>query len=71
MQHTPPRDIINAKKIILKQRPLLCTYLSNILFPGEPEGSTDSGSGFKAPQKTGPQLKGLIRQTGRSQESNL
>ena len=27
------------------------------LCPGTPEGSTGSGSGFKASQKTGPQLK--------------
>ena len=28
-----------------------------VLRPGAPEGSTGSGSGFKAPQKTGPLLK--------------
>ena len=28
-----------------------------ILCPGTPEGSTGSGSGFKATQKTGPWLK--------------
>ena len=27
------------------------------LCPGTPEGSTSSGSGFKASQKTGPQFK--------------
>ena len=27
------------------------------LCPGTPEGSTGSGSGFKASQKTGPRLK--------------
>ena len=37
---------------------------------GTPEGSTSSGSGFKAYQKTGQRLS-LIRQTGRSRESNL
>ena len=35
-----------------------------VLCPGTPEGSTSSGSGFKASQKTGQRLKGLIRQTG-------
>ena len=39
-----------------------------VLCPGTPEGSTGSGSGFKASQKTGQRL---IRQTGRSRESNL
>ena len=34
-----------------------------VLCPGAPEGSTRSGSGFKASQKTGPQLKSLIQQT--------
>ena len=28
-----------------------------VLCPGAPEGSTSSGSGFKASQKTGSQLK--------------
>ena len=28
-----------------------------VLCPGTPEGSTGSGSGFKASQKTGQQLK--------------
>ena len=28
-----------------------------VLCPGAPEGSTGSGSGFKASQKTGPLLK--------------
>ena len=28
-----------------------------VLCPGTPEGSTDSGSGFKASQKTGQRLK--------------
>ena len=28
-----------------------------VLCPGTPEGSTGSGSGFKAPQKTGQRLK--------------
>ena len=28
-----------------------------VLCPGAPEGSTDSGSGFKASQKTGPRIK--------------
>ena len=28
-----------------------------VLCPGTPEGSTDSGSDFKASQRTGPQLK--------------
>ena len=28
-----------------------------VLCPGTPEGSTASGSGFKASQKTGQQLK--------------
>ena len=28
-----------------------------VLCPGAPEGSTDSGSDFKASWKTGPQLK--------------
>ena len=37
-----------------------------VLCPGTPEGSTGSGSGFKASQK-----KGQLRQTGRSQESNV
>ena len=32
---------------------------------------TGSGSDFKVSQKTGPQFKSLIRQTGRSSESNL
>ena len=41
-----------------------------VLCPGTPEGSTGSGSGFKASQKTGQRLS-LIRQTGRSWESNL
>ena len=38
-----------------------------VLCPGTPEGSTGSGSGFKASQKTGQRLS-LIRQTGRSRE---
>ena len=28
-----------------------------VLCPGAPQGSTESGSGFKASQKTGPRLK--------------
>ena len=44
--------------------------LSVILCPGTPEGSTGSGSGFKASQKTGQRLK-VSSQTGRSRESNL
>ena len=42
-----------------------------VLCPGTPEGSSGSGSGFKASQKTGQRLKSLIRQTGRSRESHL
>ena len=38
------------------------------LYPGIPEGSTGSGSGLKASQKTGQRLKSS---TGRSQGSNL
>ena len=31
-----------------------------VLCPGTPDGSTGSGSGFKASQKTGPRLKVFI-----------
>ena len=37
-----------------------------VLCPGAPEGSTSSGSGFKAFQKIGPRLS-HIRQTGRAE----
>ena len=39
-----------------------------VLCPGTPEGSTGSGSGFKASQKTVPPLKVPFRQTGRRRE---
>ena len=35
-----------------------------VLCPGTPGGSTGSGSGFKASQKTGQMAFSLIRQTG-------
>ena len=41
-----------------------------VLCPGTPEGSTGSGSGSKTSKKTGQRLS-LIRQTGKSRESNL
>ena len=34
-----------------------CIYVFVVLFPGAPEGSTDSGSGFKASQRTGHGFK--------------
>ena len=40
-----------------------------VLCPGTPGGSTGSGSGFKASQKTGQMACSLIRQTGRTRNS--
>ena len=34
-----------------------CVYVFVVLCPGTPEGSTGSGSGFKASQKTRQRLK--------------
>ena len=42
----------------------LCFFV--VLFPGTPEGSTGSGSGFKASQKTGQRLKVSSDRLGRA-----
>ena len=60
---TPRRLLIIRKDFVCGRVPWLYQYWPGVfmvfvvLCPGTPEGSTGSGSGFKASQKTGQRLK--------------